>query len=467
MTQFAVALQVVDARSQALTAAFTTAGAVSNVRAQIRSNTAEIGRVEHLGCSFLPQVAMVTTAEQMRSYEGPAILSYGFRPFFLLGAIWAALAVAVWLPMLAGSLSLPTAFAPVEWHVHELLYGYLPAIVAGFLLTAVPNWTGRLPVTGGPLLGLLLVWVAGRLAVAGSVWVGRPWAAAVDLLFLAALAAVVLREILAARNLRNLKVLLLIGVLLAGNAIFHAESALGGGTGFGNRIGIAAAVLLISVIGGRIIPSFTRNWLARKRQGSLPQPFNRFDIIALIAGATALALWIAVPEHGVTAAAALAAGLLHGLRLARWHGYRTAAEPLVLVLHVAYLFVPVGFFLVAAGITFPAYLTASGALHGWTAGAVGLMTLAVMTRASLGHTGRPLTATAPTLLIYVAALLAALARIVSAFGLERDLLLDISATAWVMAFAGFAIVYWPLLTHPRPEIGRDAARGRGATGTQA
>ncbi len=107
---------------------------------------------------------MVTTAEQMRAYEGPALLSYGFRPFFLLGAIWAALAVAIWLPMLAGSLSLPTAFAPVEWHAHELLYGYLPAIVAGFLLTAVPNWTGRLPVTGRPLFGLLLIWIISATA---------------------------------------------------------------------------------------------------------------------------------------------------------------------------------------------------------------------------------------------------------------------------------------------------------------
>jgi uncharacterized protein involved in response to NO len=395
---------------------------------------------------------MATTAEQMRTYEGPAILSYGFRPFFLLGAIWAALAVAILLLMLAGSLSLPTAFAPVEWHVHELLYGYLPAIVAGFLLTAVPNWTGGLPVTGGPLLGLLLIWIAGRLAIAGSAWIGRPWAASVDLLFLAAVAAVVLREILAARNLGNLKVLVLVGLLFAGNVIFHTESALAGGTGYGTRIGITAAVLLISVIGGRIVPSFTRNWLARERPGSLPQPFGRFDVAALIAGAVALAFWIALPEHSLTAAAAVVAGLLHALRLARWRGYRTAGEPLVLVLHVAYLFVPLGFLLVAAGIAFPGYLAASGALHGWTAGAIGLMTLAVMTRASLGHTGRPLTATAPTQLIYLAALIAALTRVASAFGWERDLLLNTSATAWVMAFAGFAIFYWPLLTRPRPGI---------------
>jgi uncharacterized protein involved in response to NO len=409
---------------------------------------------------------MVTKAEQMRTYAGPAILSYGFRPFFLFGAVWAALAMAIWLPMLAGLLNLPTAFAPVEWHAHELLYGYLPAIVTGFLLTAVPNWTGRLPVTGGPLLGLLLVWVAGRLAVAGSAWIGRSWTATVDLLFLLAVAAVVLREIVAARNLRNFKVLLLVGLLLAGNAIFHAESALAGGAGYGTRIGIAAAVLLISVIGGRIVPSFTRNWLARERPGSLPPPFNRFDAAAVIGGALALALWVAIPEHHATAAAALAAGLLHALRLARWRGYRTAAEPLVLVLHVAYLFVPLGFLLVAGGIALPAYLTTSGALHGWTAGAIGLMTLAVMTRASLGHTGRQLTATASIQFIYVAALVAALARVVSAFGWGGGLLLHISATAWVIAFAGFAIVHWPLLMRPRREIARVAGRPRGATGME-
>jgi len=394
---------------------------------------------------------MVTTAEQMRTYEGPAILSYGFRPFFLFGAVWAALAMAVWLPLLAGSLDLPTGFAPIDWHVHELLYGYLPAIVAGFLLTAVPNWTGRLPVTGSPLLGLLLIWLAGRLAVAFSGWLGLPWAAVVDLSFLASLGAVVAREIVAARDLRNLKVLLIVGLLLGGNAVFHVESALASGTGYGTRIGIAAAVLLISLVGGRIVPSFTRNWLARERPGALPQPFSRFDVVTLIAGAAALTLWTAAPHGAATAVLALAAGLLHGLRLARWRGYRTASEPLVLVLHIAYAFVPIGFILVAASIALPALLTASGALHAWTAGAIGLMTLAVMTRASLGHTGQPLAATAPTQLIYAAALVAALARIVSAFGLAREPLLHLSAVAWVMAFTGFVVVYGPLLARSRPK----------------
>lgn len=392
---------------------------------------------------------MATTAERMRTYDGPAILSYGFRPFFLFGAAWAALAVAIWLPMLAGSLALPTAFAPVDWHVHELLYGYLPAVVAGFLLTAVPNWTGRLPVTGLPLLGLLLTWLAGRLAVAASGWLGLHWAAVVDLLFLATLGAVVAREIVAGRNLRNLKVLLLVGLLLVGNAVFHVESALASSMGYGTRIGIAAAVLLISLVGGRVVPSFTRNWLVRERPGPVPQPLSRLDVFTLVVGAAALALWIAAPAHAATAALALVAGLLHALRLARWRGYRTGSEPLVLVLHIAYAFVPIGFFLVAASIAFPALLTASGALHGWTAGAIGMMTLAIMTRATLGHTGRPLTATRPTQLIYVAALVAALARIVSAFGLAEEPLLHLSATAWVLAFAGFIVIYGPLLIRRR------------------
>src|SRR5262245_56331499 len=117
---------------------------------------------------------MATTAERMRAHSGPAILSYGFRPFFLLAAIWAAAVVAIWLPMLGGALALPTAFSPLEWHVHELVYGYVPSIVAGFALTAVPNWTGRLPVTGAPLLDLVATWVAGRLGVATLARIGWP-----------------------------------------------------------------------------------------------------------------------------------------------------------------------------------------------------------------------------------------------------------------------------------------------------
>lgn len=393
---------------------------------------------------------MTTTAEQVRGYRGPAILSYGFRPFFLLGAIWSALAIAIWLPLLSGSLTLPIALSPVEWHVHELLYGYLPAIAAGFLLTAVPNWTGRLPVTGIPLLALLLVWVAGRLAMLISAWVGAPVAAAIDVLFLATLACVIGREIIHGSSRQNLKILALIGLLLVGNVVFHLESLRpGGSNAYGMRIGIGTAVLLITVIGGRIIPSFTRNWLARRPPGSMPTAFNRFDMIAVAGGAAAIALWVVAPSHYATAILALIAAVLHAVRLVRWAGCRTLREPLVVVLHVAYAFVPIGFLLVSSSIAAPAFITATGALHCWTAGAIGLMTLAVMTRASLGHTGQPLTATIPVQLVYLAVVIAAAARIIAAFDIARAPLLHLAAFAWVAAFGGFALIYWPLLTRVR------------------
>lgn len=392
---------------------------------------------------------MTTSAAQMRAYSGPAVLSFGFRPFFLGASIWATLIVVLWLPMLEGHLSLPTAFAPVEWHVHELLYGFLPAVVAGFLLTAVPNWTGRLPILGTPLLALFALWVAGRVAVLISQFAGLGVAAALDLSFLVALIALIAREIIAGRNIRNLRVLALVTFLLIGNAVFYFEAISGGGDGYGTRIGVAAAVLLITLVGGRIIPSFTRNWLVRQAHGRLPIPFGRFDGIAIVGGAVALACWIAAPFALVTAAVLLIAGVLHAVRLARWAGERTTPEALILVLHVGYAFVPLGFFLVALSILFPELLFASGAVHAWTVGAIGLMTLAVMTRATLGHSGRQLTATAGTRMIYVAILVAAVARLAAGFDIARMPMLHLAAAGWVVAYGMFAVVYLPMLTRPR------------------
>lgn len=388
---------------------------------------------------------MTTSAAQIRAFSGPALLSYGFRPFFLFGALWAALAVALWLPMLSGHLVLPSALGPIEWHVHELVYGYVPAIVAGFLLTAVPNWTGRLPVVGTRLTTLFGIWVAGRFAIFFSLWIGAALAAVIDLAFLATMIVVAAREIIAGNNTRNLKVLAGVALLLAGNALFHLEAIAGIGDGHGTRLGIAAAILLIMLIGGRIIPSFTRNWLVRLGPGRLPIPFNRFDVAVMAVSAAALASWVTAPESMATALLALAAAGLNIARLGRWAGERTGAEPLVLVLHIAYAFVPVGFLLLALGIMRPDIVMPTGALHGWTVGAIGLMTLAVMTRASLGHTGRPLTASRPVQLIYLAAVVAALARIAAGFDLLREPMLHLSATAWVAAFGGFVIVYAPLL----------------------
>ncbi|MDX2205896.1 MAG: NnrS family protein [Hyphomicrobiaceae bacterium] len=388
---------------------------------------------------------MATSAEQIRAYRGPELFTYGFRPFFLFGAAWAALAVALWLPMLSGHLALPTHLAPLDWHVHELVYGYVPAVVAGFLLTAVPNWTGRLPVVGAPLTWLFSLWCAGRVAMLTSHWTSGLAAALVDMAFLAALIAVVAREIAAGRNWRNLKVVIALVLLLAGNGLFHLEAAGAIHGGYGMRLGVATTVLLIMLIGGRIIPSFTRNWLARRAGTRLPVPFNLFDAIAMIEGGLVLALWVVLPSHPLTGWLAAVIGLVNLLRLARWAGDRTLAEPLVLILHVAYAFVPLGFLMLALSVLFPGVLGPSGALHAWTAGAIGLMTLAVMTRASLGHTGRPLTATPGIRAIYACALVSALARVLAAFGLWRLPMLDLAAAAWVLAFGGFVVVYAPLL----------------------
>jgi uncharacterized protein involved in response to NO len=389
-----------------------------------------------------------------REYAGPAIFSYGFRPFFLGGAIWAALSIALWLPQYFGELTLPTALGPLDWHIHEMIYGYVAATIAGFLLTAIPNWTGRLPVNGYPLAGLFALWLLGRITVASSAICGAWVATVADVAFLVVFAAVALGEILAGKNWRNLRVLIILGVLIAGNIVFHLEAIFRGSADYGVRIGIAAVIGLIMLVGGRVVPSFTNNWLARNNPGRLPVAFSRYDAATLGISALALASWVAFPQSKATGAVLLLAGLLHAIRLVRWAGDRTLADRLVLVLHVAYAFVPLGFLLTAAALLWPRHWPISAGIHAWTTGAVGLMTLAVMTRASLGHTGAELVASPPTQFIYLCAVFAAVARIAAAFE-PSSALLYTAAAAWFVAFGGFAVVFGPLLMgHPPGWAGR-------------
>ncbi len=329
---------------------------------------------------------------RFRSYEGPAILSYGFRPFFLLGSAYAGLSILFWVPAYSGLVETSSLFAPVDWHVHEMLFGYLAAVVTGFLLTAIPNWTGRLPVMGLPLLALVVLWVAGRIAVFFSGFLGWQVAVAIDCSFLAAVAVVTAREIVSGRNWRNLKVLAPLTILLVANICFHMEAHLFGISDVSRRLGLSAALLLIMIIGGRIIPSFTRNWLARENPGRLPAPFGHFDTSAIAISAGALVSWCGFPEASGAAITLAAAAALQVVRLARWAGDRTFADPLVLILHFSYAFIPIGMMLVALSILFPAIVPAAAGIHAIGSGAIGAMTLAVMIRATLGHTGRPLRA---------------------------------------------------------------------------
>ena len=385
---------------------------------------------------------------RLKPYAGPALFSYGFRPFFLFGALHAGAMILVWMPVFAGAFAMPTAFSPRDWHVHEMLYGYLPAIVTGFLLTAIPNWTGRLPLQGAPLMLLLGAWLAGRVVVTVSAATGWLAALAVDGGFLLLVGAAAAREVMAGGNRSNLRVVLLVGLLASGNIAFHLEAHFAGTADYSIRVGLAAAIMLIMLIGGRIVPSFTHNWLARENPGRLPIPFGRFDALAIATGAAALVLWVTHAQATVTALALLAAGALHTVRLARWAGDRTLRERLVLVLHLAYAFVPLGFLL--TGMAALDVVPAAAGIHAFAGGAIGTMTLAVMTRASLGHTGRALIASPATQAIYACVLAAALSRIAAACHPAQAMaLLTLAAALWSAAFLGFGAVYAPVLLRAR------------------
>lgn len=379
---------------------------------------------------------------------GLPLFAVGFRPFFLGGAAYAALALPLWLLIYRGTPEPPLALPGALWHAHEMLFGYLAAVIAGFLLTAIPNWTGRLPISGGPLCLLFLLWLAGRLAMTLGAGLG-PLAFLIDALFLVVFAGVIWREVMAGRNLRNLPVCLLVTCLAAANIGFHLLAQDSGATAF-LHAAAAVAALLISLVGGRVVPSFTRNWLAKRNATKLPQPFGAFDGVALAATGAALLLWILPVQDLAAGVLLLAAGLLQALRLLRWQGWQSGAEPLVLVLHVAYAWLPLSLILLGLAALDPVRVPPGAGLHALTAGAVGLMTLAIMTRATLGHSGRALTANRATSLIYLLVLGGALWRVLAPW-LPLDYALSIAASGalWSAGFLGFVLVYGPMLIAPR------------------
>lgn len=390
---------------------------------------------------------MTDVDKQPIRFSGGALFSYGFRPFFLFGAIYAGAVVLLWLHLFRTGGNVGTTFHSLDWHVHEMLYGFVPAIITGFLLTAIPNWTKRLPVRGLPLFALFLLWAAGRLAVFNSAQIGWAPAAVIDVAFLLVVAVIASREIIAGQNWRNLRVIGVVSVLIAGNLIFHLEAHYRGSAEFGTRIGLSAVILLISLVGGRIVPSFTHNWLARQSAGRMPASFGRFDGVSIVISLFALVAWVAQPASPVTAFALLAAGIAQGWRLLRWAGERAARAPIVLVLHAAYAFIPLGFVLLAFGAL--GEIPRSAGIHAWTAGATGTMILAVTTRASLGHTGRMLVASPAVQWIYLAVIASALLRILSPLVPEWNLaLLMVSGLAWSAGFFGFALAYGPILCGP-------------------
>ena len=383
-----------------------------------------------------------------RIASSPPLLRGGFRPFFLGAGLWAAIAIAIWLRSLGtGGLQIG-ALDPLTWHRHEMLFGFVGAAIAGFALTAVPNWTGRLPIAGWPLAALATWWLMARLVP--FVLPDSPLIllAFIDAGFFMGLALLILREIVQAKN-RNIPVALVIALFGIADLLDYAGMAGIVTADIGVHSGIMLAVTLVSLIGGRIVPSFTRNWMQKERTGgALPSAPNRFDLTVVLVTAAALTAWTLAGLTPAVSTALMLAGALQAVRLARWRGWRTLASPLVLALHLGYVWIPLGLFLLGVA-GYSQALPQSAGIHALTVGALAGMILAVMTRATLGHTGRVLEAGPATRASYLALHLAAITRVfASMIPAYYTPLLHFSAALWVTAFGLFLIAYAPLMLRP-------------------
>jgi len=377
----------------------------------------------------------------------PAILGLGFRPFYLAGALFAVVAIVAWLGIFTGSLQFGRELTGIDWHGHEMVFGFIAAIIAGFLLTAVRNWTG-LPTPTGTVLGLLvLCWLLPRILLLTG-----PYAAAVilDVVFLPLLAVAVLLPILRSRNRRNYKVVVLVLVIAALHAAFHLaqRGALPQGLMRALLIGTVDTVaILLALIGGRVIPAFTRNAVP----GSTPRHERWLEILAfgslILLAATGLGRGMSVIPGWIPASLALFAAAAHALRLALWQPQLTVGNPLLWMLPVSYGWLPVVFLL--RGLSEFGMPAGAAWIHAMTAGAITSMMMAMMMRSTQGHTGRPLGATAFDMLIFLLIQLGAVLRVLApVLGDYRSMVLA-SGAVWAGALFAFLIRYLPMLSRPR------------------
>jgi uncharacterized protein involved in response to NO len=380
-----------------------------------------------------------------------ALFAYGFRPFFWAAGGYALLGIAAWLWIYAAGV-LPLRDQPPQfWHGHEMLYGFVGAAIAGFLLTAVPSWTGARGFAGLPLVTLAMLWLAGRLAFAAIGVLPIALVALCELLFLPALIGLVAPPLVRARN-RNTPFLLVLGAIWLSDAVYMYALLQGDAPLARNTllVGIDIVLLLITVIGGRIVPAFTASGLRNRGVAADIRSSRWADGIAIAAMLAIVLVDVFAPWQPIAGAVAAAAAVAHAWRFAGWRSLRTLREPLVWSLHLAYAWLPLGLAMKAAyqltGASWAAFW-----LHALTIGVAASMILAVMTRAALGHTGRALAAAKPIAVAYVLLSLAALVRVfapsVAAAGYQWTIIA--ASVLWMAAFGLFLMTYTPILMRPR------------------
>lgn len=380
------------------------------------------------------------TAEASKS-KHDALFNLGFRPFYLAAALFGALAIAAWWGELSLGLSRPTELAGTLWHAHEMVFGFAVAVVAGFVLTAAQTWTGVATPSGWPLAVLVGVWLAGRL---GMWWYG-PLFAWVDLLFLPLLAGALLRVLAKAGNRRNYFLVVLLAVLTVCNAVFHAAvNGLVPGPAMGAvQVALFIMVVLITVIGGRVMPMFTANAIAGVKQ------YKRAWLDRSTITLTAIGLTLFILQGGrLSAVALLLAACLNTVRLLGWGALATTGKPILWILHLSYAWIPLGLLLLALNAM--GLISSSAAIHALAVGAVAGMMLGMMTRTTRGHTGRAMQAGSSEIIAYVCIHTGALARVLA--GVTNEFfwpLITLAATLWVLAFGLFALALAPALLAPR------------------
>ena len=372
----------------------------------------------------------------------------GFRPFFFFGTLYTIIGIILWGGFYAGHLPmLLSAFDPLLWHAHEMIYGFTMAIVAGFLLTAVANWTGGAPARQMHLAALCALWIAGRVVMAFDMGLPLWLVFAIESAFVPALAASLAIPLIRSWNKRNFVFLGLLGILFACDLWF-----LIGQTTIPLHVAIMMIVVMISLIGGRIIPAFTVAALRRRGEEAYQTDQRKMDVAALLslAGVVA-ALLLSGPQGLPLAIAGVVAAVIHALRMRYYHTSRVFNDPMLWILHAGYAWVVVGLVMVAlAGW---GSVPISTALHALTAGAIGSMILGMICRVTLGHTGRELKASPLTVIAFVLIQLAAVIRVFAPLAWPDHMVTWIAASAclWAISFALYLPVYAPMLWKPRPD----------------